>query len=50
MLAPANLFRFLNELVFVLLGLLLVRVAFWGRFFWNRRSAAWIGLAAFLIC
>ncbi len=47
---PAQLFRLLNELVFVLLGLLLLLVAISGRFlFFNRRSVVWVGLGAFLV-
>ena len=49
MLAPAKLFTLLNEIVFVLLGILLGLVALSGRLFWNRRAPAWIGLGAFLI-
>ena len=49
MLRLANLFRLLNELVFVLLGLLLVQLALSGRFLWQRPSWAWIGLSVFLI-
>ena len=49
MLAPAKLLALLNEIIFVLLGLLLVQVALTGRLFWNRRAPAWIGLGAFLI-
>ncbi len=50
MLSPAKLFWLLNELIFVLLGLLLVWVAVTSRYlFLHRRSAAWIGLGVFLI-
>ncbi len=49
MLNPAAAFRLLNELIFVLLGTLLVWVAVTGRYFFNRRAPAWIGLGAFLI-
>src|SRR3989442_15866155 len=53
MLSPNKVFRLLSELVFVLLGVLLVWLAatgrFAGRFLSDRRSAAWIGLGAFLI-
>jgi len=49
MLAPASLFRLLSELVFVLLGALLVWVAWTGQLLWNRRSAVWLGLGAFLV-
>ena len=49
MLNPANLFRLVNELLFVLLGALLIWVAATGRYFFNRRAPAWIGLGAFLV-
>lgn len=49
MLSLANLFRVLNELVFVLLGVLLVWVAVTGRYSFNRRAPGWIGLGAFLL-
>ena len=49
MLSLANLFRVLNELVFVLLGVLLVWVAVSGRYSFNRRAPGWIGLGAFLL-
>ncbi len=49
MLSPANVFRLLNELVFVLLGVLLVWVARTGRYSFNRRAPGWIALGAFLV-
>src|SRR5574337_1035233 len=49
MLHPAKLFRLVNELIFVLLGLLLVWVAVTGRYFFNRRAPVWIGLGASLV-
>jgi hypothetical protein len=49
MLTPAHLFRLLNELIFVLLGALLVWVAVTGRYFFDRRAPTWIGLGAFLV-
>ncbi len=49
MLSPANLFRLLNELIFVLLGALLIWVAATGRYFFNPRAPAWIALGAFLV-
>ncbi len=49
MLSPANVFRLLNELVFVLLGLLLMWVALTKRYSFDRRAPAWIGLGAFLV-
>jgi len=48
MLQPATLLRLVQELVFVMLGLLLIRVAALGRFHWDRRSEVWIGLGALL--
>jgi hypothetical protein len=48
MLSPAKLTRLGQELVFVLLGLLLIRVAAMGRFFWNRKSDLWVALGALL--
>ena len=49
MLGPAHLFRLLNELIFVLLGVLLVWVSATGRYFFDRRAPTWIGLGAFLV-
>jgi len=53
MLSPNKVFRLLSELVFVLLGVLLVWLAatgrFASRFLSDRHSPAWIGLGAFLI-
>ena len=49
MLSLATTFRLLNELVFVLLGLLLVQVALSGKLFFDRRSAVWIAVGAFLV-
>ncbi len=49
MLSPAHLFRLLNEVLFVLLGVLLAWVGVTGRYFFNRRAPAWITLGAFLI-
>jgi hypothetical protein len=49
MLSPANLFRLLNELVFILLGALLLWVARTGRYFFDRRAPLWIALGTFLI-
>ena len=46
--SPATLIRLAQELVFVLLGLLLIRVAALGRFAWNRKSEIWIALGALL--
>lgn len=49
MLSPANLFRLLNELIFVLLGALIGWVAVSGRLFFDRRSGAWIAVSAAMI-
>lgn len=49
MLSPGNLFRLVNEVVFVLLGLLLVWLVLSGRYFFNRRAPNWIALGAFLV-
>ncbi len=49
MLNSANLLRMVNELLFVLLGALLIWVAATGHYFFNRRTPAWIGLGAFLV-
>ncbi len=49
MLSPPKLLLVLIELVFVLLGLLLIWVAVTGRLFFDRRATMWIALGAFLI-
>jgi len=46
--SPATLIRLGQELVFVLLGLLLIRVAAMGRFLWDRKSEMWVALGALL--
>jgi hypothetical protein len=46
--SPATLIRLGQELVFVLLGLLLLRVAAMGRFLWDRKSGLWVALGALL--
>lgn len=46
---PAQLFRLLNEMVFVLLGALLVLMAVSGRYAVPGRSAMWIAAGALLI-
>ncbi len=46
--SPATLIRLGQELVFVLLGLLLILVAALGRFTWDRRSEIWIAMGALL--
>lgn len=48
MLSPATLIRLGQELVFVLLGLLLILLAATGRFAWDRKSEIWIALGALL--
>jgi len=45
----AQLFRLLIELIFVLLGVLMVLVAILQRFFFDRRSGRWIGLGIILV-
>ena len=49
MLNPANLFRMLTEMIFVLLGGLLVWVGLSGRFVFDPRKPAWLGLGALLV-
>ena len=46
--SPAKLIRLGQELVFVLLGLLLISVAATGQFLWDPRSQMWIALGALL--
>ena len=48
-LSPAYLFPLLNELVFVLLGVLLVFIALLQRFSLPRHSIAWVGLGVILL-
>jgi hypothetical protein len=48
MLSPATLIRLGQELVFVLLGLLLICVAAMGSFLWDRKSNMWVALGALL--
>lgn len=48
-LSPAYLFPLLNQLVFVLLGALLVFIALSGRLSLRRHSIAWIGLGLILL-
>jgi hypothetical protein len=49
MLSPANLFRMMTEMIFVLLGGLLVWVGLSGRFIFDPRKPAWLGLGAVLV-
>lgn len=46
MLSPAKLIRLTQEVVFVLLGLFLIRLALLGRVAWDRKSEIWIALGA----
>ena len=46
--SPATLIRLGQELVFVLLGLFLIRLAAMGRLAWDRKSEMWIALGALL--
>ena len=49
MLSPANLFRMMTEMIFVLLGGFLVWVGLSGRFMFDPRKPAWLGLGAVLV-
>jgi hypothetical protein len=49
MLSPANLFRLITEMIFVLLGGFLVWVGLVGRFVFDPRKPAWLLLAVVLI-
>ena len=49
MLNPANLLRITNEMIFVLLGGLLVWVGLSSRFLFDPRKPAWLGLGAVLV-
>jgi len=46
---PASLLRLVIEFIFILLGALLLWVALTGRYFFDRRSWAWILLGALLV-
>ena len=46
---PANLFRMMTEMIFVLLGCVLVGLGLTSRFMFNPRSPAWLGLGVVLI-
>jgi hypothetical protein len=48
-LRPDQLFRLINELIFVLLGGLLGWVATTGRLYFDRRSVTWIAVSAAMI-
>jgi len=49
MLNPANSFRMMTEMIFVLLGGLLVWVGLSSRFMFDPRKPAWLGLGAVLV-
>jgi hypothetical protein len=49
MLSPAKLFRMMTEMIFVLLGGLLVWVGLSSRFMFDPRNPAWLGLGAVLV-
>ena len=49
MLNPANLFRMVTEMIFVLLGCVLAGLGLTNRFMFNPRSPAWLGLGVVLI-
>ena len=49
MLSPANLFRMMTEMIFVLLGGFLVWVGLSGMFPFNPRKPAWLALGAVLV-
>jgi hypothetical protein len=46
---PGNLFRVVNEFVFMLVGSLLVLFALTGRYLFNPRRPGWIGLSLVLV-
>jgi hypothetical protein len=47
--SPGNLFRVINEFIFVLVGGLLALFALTGRYLFNPRRPSWIALSAVLI-
>src|SRR5260370_42715906 len=47
--SPSNLFRVINEFVFMLVGALLVLFALTGRYLFNPRRPGWIALSVVLI-
>lgn len=49
MLNPANLFRMLTEMIFVLLGCFLIFLGLTNRFMFDPKSYTWLGLGAVLI-
>ena len=49
MLTPANLFRMMTEMIFVLLGCILIFLGLSNRFMFNPRSPAWLGLGVVLV-
>ena len=46
---PGHMFRVVNEFVFMLVGALLVLFALTGRYLFNPRRPAWIGLSVVLV-
>jgi hypothetical protein len=49
MLNPANLFRMMTEIIFVLLGCVLMLLGLSNRFMFNPRSPMWLGLGVVLV-
>ena len=49
MLSPANLFRMMTEMIFVLLGGFLVWLGLTSRFMFDPRQPAWLALGAVLV-
>ena len=49
MLNPANLFRMMTEMIFVLLGCVLIGLGLTNRYMFNPRSPAWLGLGVVLV-
>jgi hypothetical protein len=49
MLSPANLFRMMTEMIFVLLGGFLIWVGLNSRFTFDPRKPAWLGLGVVLV-
>jgi hypothetical protein len=49
MLSPARLTQLLVELIFVLLGALVVFLGLTGRIFFDRRSTSWLGVSLALV-
>ena len=49
MLNPANLFRMMSEMIFVLLGCVLIMLGLSNRFMFDPRKPAWLGLGVVLV-